>query len=84
MNFNDWLSLVGAGGILAAYALLQAGRMGRDDASYNALNAVASGLLTQVAWVERQPGFVVLELAWALLSLAGLWRAVRRRGAAAP
>ena len=67
-------SLAGAAMILAAYLALQRGWLPREDRRYNALNFVGSALLTWVAVAGRQWGFIVLEGAWALLSLPPLLR----------
>ena len=67
-------SLVGAALILVAYVAYQRGRLGREHRSYNALNFVGSAILAWVAIVDRRWGFIVLEGAWALLSLPALLR----------
>jgi hypothetical protein len=63
------VSLVGAALILAAYTLLQLGKLQQRGRPFNALNFVGSSLLTWVAVEQGQLGFIVLEGAWALLSL---------------
>ena len=70
-------SLIGAALILAAYIAYQRGVLGREHRSYNALNFVGSGILAWVAIVDRRWGFIVLETAWALLSLPALVRPPR-------
>lgn len=75
--FYQLISLVGAALILAAYIALQTGRLGRQHRSFNALNFVGSALLTWVAVVDWRVGFIVLETAWALLSIPGMLRAER-------
>jgi len=72
------ISLLGASLILAAYIGLQFGRMNRDDRLFNILNFVGSALLAWVAVVDWRLGFILLEGAWALLSIPGMFR--RRRG----
>ena len=74
------VSVVGALLILAAYAALQRGLLGRDDRSFNAMNFVGSSLLAWVAIVDQRVGFIVLEVAWALLSVPGMF--VSRRASA--
>ena len=71
------LSLVGAVLILAGFALLQLGRVQRDDVSFSLMNFVGSSLLTVVAIQDRRLGFIILEAAWALLSLIPLVRRAR-------
>ena len=73
-------SLVGAAFILFAYASLQAGRMGRGDASFHWLNLLGSLLLTVVAIYDIRWGFIALESIWAAISLVGLLR-LRKRAA---
>jgi hypothetical protein len=68
---DQLVSLAGAVMVLAAYLALQRGWLRREDRAYNALNLFGSLLLTYVAVVDRRLGFIVLEGAWALLSLPG-------------
>lgn len=68
------ISLAGAAMILGAYAALQRGWLGLGHRSYHVLNFVGSALLTVVAIEDRRVGFIILEGAWALLSLPGVWR----------
>ena len=76
------ISLVGAAMILAAYAGTQRGWLDQRSATYSLLNLVGSALLTVVAVSDRRAGFIILEGAWALLSVPPLVALVRnRRGA---
>jgi hypothetical protein len=74
-------SLLGALLILVAYAAHQAGRLGRDVASYHLLNAVGAALLLVVAIAGRQAGFILLEGVWTAISVVALWRLLRSRPA---
>ena len=74
------ISLVGAALILAAYAALQANRLDQKSRTFCLMNFVGSGLLTWVAIVDRRIGFIILEGAWALLSLVPLFRPSRPAG----
>ena len=78
MHLLDQLvSLVGAVLILAAYVALQRGWLPREGRAYNALNFVGSSLLAYAAVRNWNLGFVLLEGAWALLSLPGTIRPKR-------
>ncbi len=70
------MSLVGAFLVLGAYFALQRGWLAGEDRLFNLLNFVGAGMLTWVAVEDRRVGFILLEGAWALLSLPG---AIRRR-----
>ena len=72
--FHQLLSVVGAVLVLGAYVALQRRWLGSADRTYNALNFVGAALLTWVAIADRRVGFIVLEGAWALLSLPGTLR----------
>jgi hypothetical protein len=71
---DQLVSLVGAALILAAYVALQRNWLPRETRAYNALNLVGSGLLTYVAVKDGRIGFIILEGAWALLSVPGTFR----------
>lgn len=78
--FYQFVSLLGAALILAAYIALQRGWLDREDRSFNVLNFVGSALLTWIAVLDWRIGFVVLEASWALLSIPGMFR--RRKATA--
>lgn len=75
--FYQFISLIGAVLILAAYIGLQLGHFTRHDRLFNALNFVGSALLTWVAVIDWRAGFIILEAAWALLSIPGMVRRSR-------
>lgn len=72
--FYQILSVVGAALVLLAYGLINAGRIRATDLAYIAMNFVGSALLAWVAMVDRRAGFILLETAWALMSLVPLLR----------
>lgn len=78
--FDQLVSLAGAALILAAYVALQRGWLPREGRAYNALNLAGSVLLTYAAVKNWNLGFIILEGAWAVLSLPG----TIRRGAPSP
>jgi len=72
--FYQVVSLVGAFLILLAYGLNQRGRLTPRQASYSLMNLIGSSLLLWVAIIDRRAGFVVVEAAWAAMSLIPLLR----------
>lgn len=75
---EQWPQLLGAALLLVAYALSQTGRIRGDSVFYLVFNALGSLLLLIDAVRAVQWGFIVLEAAWFLFSLPGLYKAFTR------
>lgn len=73
------ISLLGAFLILLAYFANSRRWLGPKDRSYNLMNLVGGLLLLWVAVVDRRAGFVILELAWALIAIPPLLRPQERK-----
>ena len=71
------ISIVGALAILLAYAANQFRWTDASNLLYQLANVLGSGILTVVAVIEVQLGFILLEGAWALLSLWSLVQILR-------
>jgi hypothetical protein len=78
---DQLIAVIGAVVILGAYLALQRGWLGPKDRSYSVLNFVGAALLTWVAVVDRRWGFILVEGAWALLSVPGMLRRPEPRAA---
>jgi hypothetical protein len=74
--FDQVLSTVGALLVLGAYVLNLMGRLDRDGAAYAAMNLVGSGILGYVALRSAALGLILIEFAWAFVSLLALARAL--------
>lgn len=75
------LSLTGAALVLGAYVLNLTHRLDRDSAVYAAINLVGSSLLGFTALAGGAVGLIIIEFAWALVSLLALLRALTREPA---
>lgn len=58
---DQLVQVAGALAILAAFALAQLGKLDQRSTAYLTLNLVGSAVLTVLAYLERQWGFVLLE-----------------------
>jgi hypothetical protein len=63
--------------VLAAFVAAQLGAMSTKSRTYLALNLLGSTVLTIIAAVELQPGFLLLEGCWAAVSAWELGRTYR-------
>jgi len=72
-------SVLGALLILVPFAGSQLGRLATESMVYQAMNLVGASMLTAVAILERQFGFILLEGTWALVSIAGMVRLAKAR-----
>jgi len=74
MTWRDGMELAGAGLILLAYWANASGRWSRESARYLWVNLAGAVLLGIMAAWRGAPGFVVLEVFWIAISVAGLLR----------
>ncbi len=72
------IQILGALMILAGFAGAQAGRLRLDSVAYLVLNLVGSAILAALAAVDGQPGFLLLEGVWAIISAHSLLTELRR------
>ena len=73
------ISVFGALAILGAYAANLLGWLGPANLSYSVANILGAGILTFIAIVDQQLGFILLEGVWALVSLWGMIQVLRGR-----
>lgn len=73
------VSLIGALMQLAVYALMQLGKLASDSYPYQLANLVGSFLMTVVASINHEYGFILMEAVWCLTSAFGLFRMIRSR-----
>ncbi|WP_169952678.1 hypothetical protein [Microbispora sp. H11081] len=76
------LQIAGAILILGAFLLSQMNVLDNRSKIYLVLNLAGSAVLAVLAYVDDDWGFLLLEGVWALVSGAGLLRALRPRRAA--
>jgi hypothetical protein len=66
------ISILGALAILGAYAANLLGWISPANLSYSVANLLGSAVLTVIAVIDQQLGFILLEGVWALVSLWGI------------
>ena len=73
------ISVLGALAILGAFAANLFGWIRPSNLWYSVANFLGSAVLTVVAVIDQQLGFLLLEGTWALVSLWGIFSALRGR-----
>ena len=71
------VQIVGALLILSAFLLTQIKMLDAQSKVYLLLNLVGSAVLTWIALINQDWGFLLLEGVWAIVSAVGLARAAR-------
>jgi hypothetical protein len=78
------VQVVGALCVLAAFTAAQFGTLNTQSSVYLTLNLAGSAVLTVLATLDQQYGFLLLEGVWALVSAWGLLSLARGREPTAP
>ena len=63
------VSVLGALAILGAYIANQLRFIGPSNMSYSVMNFIGSTILTVIAVIEVQWGFILLEVVWGIITL---------------
>lgn len=81
MELHDILGTLGVGCILVMYVMLQLGRIGAERPLFSILNAVGAALILFSLAYEFNLSAALMEGVWLIVSLYGLWKALRGRRA---
>jgi|1185.fasta_scaffold515822_2 hypothetical protein len=78
------VQVIGALCVLAAFTAAQFGALNTQSWVYLTLNLAGSSVLTVLAALDQQYGFLLLEGVWAIVSAWGLLSLAREREPTAP
>lgn len=78
LTTNDWVGLAGVTMLLVAFFLNLWGKISKDGLTYILMNMIRAGIACFASWLINYMPFVILEGTWALVSLAGLIRYLKR------
>ncbi|MDH4013995.1 MAG: hypothetical protein C0629_10690 [Chromatiales bacterium] len=77
-HWHNLVGMVGVTLILVSYLLLQTGRMQASEPRYSLANAAGAALVLISLMYEFNLSAAIIESFWLLISLLGLWRALRQ------
>jgi hypothetical protein len=72
MNLTDWTGFIGVAILLAAFVLNAAGKISKDHIAYILMNLIGAGIACAASVLLNYWPFIILEAAWALVSLVAL------------
>ena len=79
LTTNDWVGLAGVTLLLVAFFLNLWGKISKDGLTYILMNIIGASIACLASWLINYMPFVILEGTWALVSLGGLIRYLKRR-----
>ncbi|MPY72742.1 MAG: hypothetical protein GEU87_00635 [Alphaproteobacteria bacterium] len=79
MGLHDVVGMVGVALVMVMYILLQTGRTTAERPSFSIGNAVGSALILYSLAFDFNFAAALIEVFWLLISLYGLWRALRMK-----
>jgi len=77
--WHDVVGNVGVATILGTYLWLQIGRLDARSFGYSALNGLGAALITVSLLFDFNLSAFVVEVAWVVISVYGVFVALRRR-----
>ena len=84
LQWFDWIGMLGTLMVLAAFFLLQAGRLSGTGITYQLLNLFGAGGVLVSLLGKFNVSVFLLELTWVLISAYGIVRTIRSRGTVQP
>jgi hypothetical protein len=74
MNFNDWIGSIGVAILLLAFVLILTNKISKEGITYLLMNFIGSGLAAVASYLIHYTPFIILEVAWMMASLFGIWK----------
>ena len=83
MNLSDWIGSIGVAILLMAFVLILINKISKSGMIYLLLNFIGSGLAGIASYLIHYTPFIILEGAWMIASLFGMWQnyKLKREGA---
>jgi len=79
MNVSDWVGSIGVTILLLAFVLILINKISKEGTTYLLMNVFGSGLACFASYLIHYTPFIILELAWMLASLFGLWKNIKAK-----
>lgn len=74
MTFSDWIGSIGVAILLIAFVLILSNKISKSGMTYLFMNFIGSLLAAIASYLIHYIPFIILEAAWMLASLFGIWQ----------
>lgn len=74
MTFSDWIGSIGVAILLIAFVLILTNKISKSGMTYLFMNFIGSLLAGIASYLIHYIPFIILEAAWMLASLFGIWK----------
>lgn len=78
-DLSNLLGMIGVLMVLSAYFLLNLNRLSAKHLTYLLLNGIGSSLILISLWFHWNLASVMIEAAWILISLLGIYRSIKNK-----
>ena len=78
LEWYDWIGMLGTLLVLAAFFLLQAGKIHGNRLAYQLLNLVGAACVLVSLWNKFNISVFLLEATWVAISIYGIVRTLRK------
>ncbi|WNM19753.1 CBU_0592 family membrane protein [Flavobacterium capsici] len=78
MNFNDLIGTIGVGIILLAYFLNIFSLIKKDGILFYSMNIIGASIACFASILINYMPFIILEATWAIVSIVGLLKAIKK------
>ncbi|MEO8765570.1 MAG: hypothetical protein ABI416_14825 [Ginsengibacter sp.] len=79
MLISDWIGSIGVAILLLAFVLILTSKISKDGTVYLFMNFAGSSLAAVASYLIHYVPFIILEFAWMLASLFGIWKFYRAK-----
>jgi hypothetical protein len=79
MNFSDCIGSIGVAILLLAFVLILTNKISKEGITYLLMNFIGSGLAAIASYLIHYTPFIILEMAWMLVSLFGIGKLYKEK-----
>ena len=79
IELYEVIGLIGVGLVFLSYLLLQVEKLSPDHLAYSLMNLAGAGMIASTLLHDWNLSTFVIEICWSLVSLYGIYKALRKK-----